>query len=250
MNATGRVIADRAIVVPCFNEADRLDVEAFARLAELASARIITVDDGSTDDTGVVLAAAAREHDTIEVLALAVNGGKAEAVRAGVRAAIADGKTIVGYFDADLATPVAEMARLVDLLADNEHLQVVMGARVGLLGHDIERSLRRHYLGRIFATVSSAVLDLPVYDTQCGAKAFRVTPALRAAVSRPFSSRWAFDVELLGRLRQHGVSRDEMSEMPLRGWRDVDGSKLGPAAGIRAGVDLLRLGWQWRGHRG
>ena len=97
------------------------------------------------------------------------------------------------------------MARLVDTLADDEHLQVVIGSRVGLLGHDIDRSLRRHYLGRIFATVSSAVLDLPVYDTQCGAKAFRVTPALRAALADPFTSRWAFDVELLGRLRRNGV---------------------------------------------
>jgi dolichyl-phosphate beta-glucosyltransferase len=243
------ITSDRVIVVPCFNEAARLDIDALVTLAELAAARIITVDDGSTDGTGSILAAAARDHDAIDVLALAVNGGKAEAVRAGLRTAVAGGAAIVGYFDADLATPPTEMARLVDTLAADEHMQVMIGSRVGLLGHDIDRSLRRHYLGRLFATVSSAVLDLPVYDTQCGAKAFRVTPAMQSALADPFTSRWAFDVELLGRLRHNGVPRDALQEMPLRAWHDVGGSKLGPMAAVRAGLDLLRLGWQWRGQR-
>ena len=58
----------------------------------------------------------------------------------------------------------------------------------------------RHYVGRLFATASSLILDMTVYDTQCGAKVLRAGPALRAALATPFHSRWAFDVELLGRL--------------------------------------------------
>ena len=69
-----------------------------------------------------------------------------------------------------------------------------------MMGTDIRRSAVRHYTGRLFATAGSLVLGVPVYDTQCGAKAFRVTDALRAALAEPFVSRWAFDVEVLGRL--------------------------------------------------
>ena len=86
-------------------------------------------------------------------------------------------------------------------------------------------------------------LALPVYDTQCGAKALRVIPALRAALAEPFRSRWAFDVELLGRLlypsgTTPAVAREAVVEMPLRTWHDVGGSKLGPGAMTRAALDL------------
>lgn len=246
----GEDAARRVIVVPCYNEARRLDATALGELAEVARARVIAVDDGSTDGTAVLLAAAARNHDRVTVLTVAVNGGKAEAVRAGLRAAIDEGAAIVGYFDADLATPVAEMARIVDRLATCDQLDVVLGSRVGLLGHRVVRKLWRHYLGRLFATASSAVLGLPVYDTQCGAKVFRVTPALSSALAAPFVSRWAFDVELLGRLRHAGTPVAALEEMPLRAWRDVGGSALGPRAAVGAGIDLVRLGWRWRRQRG
>ena len=91
------------------------------------------------------------------------------------------------------------------------------------------------------------MLGLQVYDTQCGAKVFRAMPALRAALSEPFRSRWAFDVELLFRLtRRNGdlepLTTDAMLEVPLDEWSDVGGSKLGPREAVRAAVDLARLG--------
>jgi hypothetical protein len=93
----------------------------------------------------------------------------------------------------------------------------------------------------VFATASSAVLGLAVYDTQCGAKVFRDGPALRAALAEPFSSRWAFDVELLGRLLAAGAAAGSFVEVPLREWRDVAGSKLGPSAALAAALDLATV---------
>ncbi|MBA3606474.1 MAG: hypothetical protein H0W46_11010, partial [Acidimicrobiia bacterium] len=96
-------------------------------------------------------------------------------------------------------------------------------------------------LGRLYATFSSAVLGLAVYDTQCGAKVFRNSPALRSALAQPFTGRWSFDVELLGRLARDGVPTAAFLEVPLQAWTDVHGSKLRPRGAISAAVDLARV---------
>ena len=144
-------------------------------------------------------ALAKQQPGAVEVVTLAANQGKAEAVRQGMLAALGRRCDILGYVDADLATPPDELVRLVHIARDGKH-DILMGSRVQLLGRAIKRNNTRHYIGRIFATCASLSLGLPVYDTQCGAKLFRPTEALAAALALPFTSRWAFDVELLGRL--------------------------------------------------
>jgi glycosyltransferase involved in cell wall biosynthesis len=243
------------IVVPCFDEAGRLDPDGLTELSKRAGARLFVVDDGSTDSTASVLTALAEsDPERFGAVLQPTNLGKGETVRLGMRRALDDGAEIVGYYDADLATPPAEMARLVATLHDRPDLDVVMGARVGLLGHAIERSMVRHYLGRVFATASSIVLDLDVYDTQCGAKVFRSGPALRAALAEPFASRWVFDVELLSRLHRGssgvpGLPASAFLEVPLNEWHDVHGTKLGLRSAARAVADLARIAMSSRQHR-
>src|SRR5262249_13019404 len=142
--------------------------------------------------------------------------------------------SVVGYVDVDLSTPIDDVLHIVDAL-EARRADVAMGARVALLGRDIERNRARHYLGRVFATAASMILHLRVYDTQCGAKFFRAGPPLTAALAAPFSSRWAFDVELIGRLLLEGVPAEKFVEVPLHRWSDVGGSKLAPVAMLRTG---------------
>jgi glycosyltransferase involved in cell wall biosynthesis len=234
-------------VVPCFEEATRLDGPAFLALADgSAPASLIFVDDGSRDGTAAMLRdLAAGRPEQIEVVSLPVNRGKAEAVRAGMLRALDGPAHVIGYVDADLATPPGELDRLGNL-ARAGNFDIVMGSRVQLLGRTIKRNSTRHYVGRVFATCASLSLGLPVYDTQCGAKLFRRTAALAAALADPFTSRWAFDVELLGRLvhPRPGIAPIDLHrirEEPLLVWTDVPGSKLHPLAALRGGLDLLRL---------
>jgi len=93
-----------------------------------------------------------------------------------------------------------------------------------------------------------------VYDTQCGAKIFRRSPALSHALATSFRSRWAFDVELLGRLLTGApgvepVVLAHIREEPLLAWRDVAGSKLSASHMLKAGLDLAFIARDLRERR-
>lgn len=234
------------IVVPCYNEASRFSESAFARFVADSRVRLVFVDDGSHDDTASVLERfCAEAQGAAKLLRLPNNVGKGEAVRTGMLCALDEGARIVGFADADLATPAGELLRLLDVLEQSD-ADGVIGSRMALLGLEIDRRATRHHLGRLFATCVSLVLRERVYDTQCGAKLFRVSDGLREALGEPFLSRWAFDVELLGRLL---IANAQIIEVPLRRWTDVPGSKLRPAAMLRAAGDLLRIERDLRGRR-
>jgi len=234
-SATTRVV----LAIPCFNEAERLPPDAVRQLVRDSDLQLLLVDDGSTDGTRAALEALRDQaEDRIQVLALDRNRGKAEAVRQGLRSAL-DRADAIGYADADFATPVEEIIRLAGILRESG-ADAVLGSRIAYLGAHIERNPVRHYLGRVFATGASLALGRAVYDTQCGAKFFRVSEGLSAALAVRFRSRWAFDVELLGRLWAADPDCD-IIEAPLRQWIDGKGSKVGPADMIRAGLDLARI---------
>jgi glycosyltransferase involved in cell wall biosynthesis len=241
-------VASLTVVVPCYDEAERLRPGAFVRACQATPGlHFLFVDDGSRDGTLALLRElAARAPERLAVLALPGNRGKAEAVRAGLLEAFARGHDYVGWWDADLATPLDEIARFVAALETAPEREIVFGARVRMLGRAIERSAQRHALGRVFAAAASQALGLPVYDTQCGAKLLRATPALAALFAEPFASGWVFDVELLARLirarrREGRPAADAVLELPVLAWQDVPGSKVGPADFVRGLVELLRI---------
>jgi dolichyl-phosphate beta-glucosyltransferase len=244
------------LVVPCYNEAARLDAQAFrAALDAYDSLGLLFVDDGSRDATADVLARLAA-HPRIDVLTLVGNVGKAEAVRRGILRALEARPDVVGFWDADLATPMDEVPRFLDTLRARPEIDIVIGSRVKLLGRRITRRAARHYLGRVTASLVSLLLGLGVYDTQCGAKAFRVSPAFGPPPGRlfadPFTSRWAFDVEILARWIGGcgGAPRAELEqrivELPLETWTDVEGSKIRPIDFFRTPFDLARIAVRYR----
>lgn len=240
-----------ALVVPCYNEAERLDPEAFLQFAAShPGVQLVMVDDGSTDATGEILermrAAAPR---SVTTLRHSPNRGKAEAVRAGILAGLAQRAALVGYLDADLATPLRAIDDFLAVLRNRPDVEFVLGSRVKLMGRDVRRKATRHYFGRVFATAVSFALDLPVYDTQCGAKVLRANAATATLFDTPFRSPWIFDVELIARYLRLPVApgepaqRHRLYELVLPAWHDRPGSKLRWHDFARAMVDL---GYIWR----
>jgi dolichyl-phosphate beta-glucosyltransferase len=238
-----------SLVIPCFNEALRLDVPRFQQyLARNSRTQILFVDDGSTDNTVHVLESVrAGYEDCTGILRCGRNKGKAEAVRFGINDALDNfQQEIVGYWDADLATPLDAVGSFSSILDSRPEIEMVFGSRVQLLGRHVERRAARHYLGRIFATVVSQMLRLPIYDTQCGAKLFRVTPETRKIFAEPFLSKWVFDVEIIARyLELNGNDPKHLEqiiyEYPLEIWVDIPGSKVRPKDFLKAIQDLFRI---------
>ena len=238
------------IVVPCYNEELRLPVEQFQRFIAESPVSFVFVDDGSRDHTLKRLESLRQGHeDCVFVLALPENRGKAEAVRRGLNFALDRGAQYAGYWDADLATPLDAITEFMAILAARPDLEMVFGARVKLLGRKVHRKTSRHYLGRVFATTVSVILRMPIYDTQCGAKLFRVGAQTWELVAEPFGSRWVFDVELLARyIRRLGsaeAAAGHIYEYPLQAWEDVSGSKVKPYDFIVAFRDVLWIYWKY-----
>jgi len=243
-----------ALVVPCYNEAARLDPEAFLRFAAShPHVRLLMVDDGSTDATGEILAGmCAKAPASVAMLRQPRRSGKAEAIRTGMRLGLEQGAGFVGFLDADLSTPLGVIDDFLAVFRGRPAVEFILGSRVMLLGRDVRRTMTRHYLGRVFATAVSHALDLPVYDTQCGAKVLRVGEATATLFAEPFRSQWIFDVELIARYLRLPVApgepprHDRLYELVVPAWHAIPGSKLRWYDFARATVDLARL---WRERR-
>jgi len=152
------------IIVPCYNEGARLVSSSFLDfLRANPDQRLCFVNDGSNDNTAERLAEiAAGDPVRIRVLDLPVNVGKAEAVRRGVTAVLENGGVdYVAYWDADLATPLAELPAFLAVALESPNRGFICGSRICRMGAEITRHWWRHYFGRVFATAASVVLHLP-----------------------------------------------------------------------------------------
>lgn len=232
------------VVVPCYNEAKRLNVAAFFDfMRQQPETHLLFVNDGSKDDTLLVLAEIqAALPGRVDIIDLLQNSGKAEAVRRGIQHAAARGDALIAYWDADLATPLTAVPDFTRIAEQYDDVEVIFGSRRMMLGHRIERSFKRRMISRLCSQLARLALRLPIGDTQCGAKLLRNTEALRQAVSTPFTAGWLFDVELFSRIAKQVNNRNlAFYEMPLSSWNEIAGSKVSGRAIVKSGFQMLRL---------
>ena len=233
-----------SLVIPAYNEEKRLPV-ALARIADWLGSRtpalpaeVLVVDDGSSDRTAAVAEkTAAGLGLPFRVIRLPENRGKGAAVRAGVLAS--EGERVL-ISDADLATPIEELATLASRGVD-----LAVGSR-GLRRELITRRqpLPRDVLGRAFNLAIRLLGLTTLSDTQCGFKLIEGGLARRLAAVQRLDS-FAFDIELLARAERAGA---RIAEVPVH-WAHVEDSRV---RALRHGsamvLDALRVRWWlWTG---
>ncbi len=237
------------IVIPCFNETDRIDVNEIKTFLESKKrVSILFVNDGSTDTTLSLLHNIQKNNnDNVDVLDLTKNVGKAEAVRQGFLYATENYEfDKIAYLDADLATPLEECYRISKKVKDN--ILFCFGSRILKIDTTIKRKFYRFLIGRIIATVISFILKAPVYDTQCGCKIFSKKNILELFV-KPFISKWLFDVEIFYRfILLHGREnfQTKIREIPLKKWVNIGESKVSIFYFFRLWIDLWKIKTTYR----
>lgn len=237
------------IIIPCFNEANRLPVKTYQKFIDNEKAVLLLfVNDGSNDNTLAILNTLASSHPSqIHVLNLTQNRGKAGAVQQGMLYAKKHFSTKkLAYLDADLSTSLEECLALSKKI--NKDTVFVFGSRILKTDNRIERKWYRFIIGRVIATVISKILGISVYDTQCGCKIFDVA-VVPIAFTENFTSKWLFDVEIFYRLIHHfGKERflGKTKEIPLKQWIDTEDSRVKMTYMFRLWVDLYLLNQRYR----
>ncbi len=233
------------IIIPCYNEADRLDTNKFIDyLSQNTHLHFIFVDDGSTDNTSKIINQLISKYNSlVSLLTNETNKGKAESVRLGVIESYKMNPDYIGFLDADLAAPIEEIDNLLKIVKKDKTKEVVFASRIQIIGSEIKRNYFRHFIGRLFATCVSLLLKIRIYDTQCGAKMFS-KKICNDIFSEQFVSPWLFDVELFARLLNvYGMEKTiHMScEHPVSKWRDIDGSKVKLIFFLKAPFELFNI---------
>lgn len=234
-----------SVVIPVYNEAGRIQrtlEETWAYFHE-REAELLFVDDGSGDETVALITAFADEHAGIRVLA-EKHRGKAASVLTGMRNARGG---VVGFMDADLATPLATWELCEAALHDGAG--VAIASREGLESVRVNEPWYRHVMGRVFNGLVQVLLLPGIDDTQCGFKVFSraalddILPRQRLyndAGEVRTARVTAFDVELLYIARKHG---HRIAIIPIV-WQYGDHSKVNPLTDTIQNVqDVLRVKW-------
>ena len=203
------------VILPCYNEAERLPGTLQALLTHLSAApgevEVLVVDDGSSDATVRVAEAVAAVDRRIRVLSYHPNRGKGFAVRTGMLAARGE---LVVFTDADGSYRPSDLDRIVAAL---DQVPVAIGSRAG----SASGPAGRRAASRIFNLAIRGALGLPFGDTQSGLKGFR-RPAAQQIFSQARVDGFAFDVEVLWLARQLGL---EVAEVDVQAM-ERQGSKV------------------------
>ena len=237
------------IVIPCYNQETGFPLTQYIYfISRHPEVLLCFVDDGSKDSTPVILERLEKDfEDRIDIITLHSNMGKAEAVRRGVVHCYTNySYKYIAFLDADLSTSLEECASLKEFLKGP--VEFAFGSRIMKIGSTITRSPYRFLFGRIIASIVSNVLELKVYDTQCGCKVF-TRECSKLVFDKSFLSRWLFDVEIFQRLLLHYGKKDaleKMIEVPLRQWIDGKNSKVRLAYFFRLWYDLILIYRQGR----
>lgn len=227
-----------SVIVPAYNEQDRLPrtlerIRDYVRRAH-PSSEVIVIDDGSTDHTVEAARTLQTQMPELHLISSSVNCGKGYSVRTGMLAARAP---IALFTDADLSAPIEEADKLLAALASAD---IAIGSRaLDRSMIQVHQSRAREFAGILFNRVVRLATGLPLEDTQCGFKAFRMDRA-RIIFEQQTIHDFGFDPEILFLAQRHGL---RIVEIPVL-WAHDPRTKVNVVGdSLRMFGDLWQIRW-------
>lgn len=220
-------MSDLAVVIPCFNESKRLNASYFLKLTQLIDCTLVFIDDGSTDGTGEILRNTFSNLPIeTQIVTLPKNLGKAMAISKGLEVALELDKKFLVFCDADNSNSIEDIEKLYRVIKQNEQCDLVSGARVPLSGSDVVRKDFRKWIGRLVATLVSAMTHIAIYDPMSPLKIYRLERFHGLEAFKP-RTRWLGEVELM--FFVYSANRDffKIEEETIDFWRDEEGGHIG-----------------------
>ncbi len=226
-----------SIIIPAFNEEDRIQPMLDLYLAHFVplygdDMECVVIVNGSDDRTAEICRGYAARFPQVRVTEERRAIGKGGAVMLGFREARGE---LVGFVDADGATPPDAFQALIEGIGSAG--AIIASRWLPASSVSPPQPLSRRIASRIFNGMVRILFDLPITDTQCGAKLMK-REAVAAILPNLGLTQWAFDVDLLFQLRRAGYG---ITEIPTT-WHDVLGSKVNvPKASAQMTIAILRL---------
>jgi len=231
-----------SVVIPCFNEQERLPAAVKVIKQWLATNpqwEFVLVNDGSTDQTLELMRQLARKHKEVNCLSYTVNQGKGYALKQGVKKAK---KPLILICDVDFSTPLSELSLMYPFI---KKFDLVIGSRKVEGANIIKHQARwREFLGQQFTNLSKLYLGLKVSDVTCGFKLFR-KQAAKQLFQKSRIMGWGYDAEILFLAKKLKLKTAEVAVS----WKNDERTKVSLIKDIvRSSKELWLISWhEWQG---
>lgn len=230
------------VIVPCFNEADRLNLFYFNELSKIQNTIWIFIDDGSTDNTSQILKKLSTKTNVMN-LRIDRNMGKSNAIAYGMDFASHEFSNIewIGFLDSDGAFASEDVARIIKMANSIKRFDAIYTSRVKMAGRNIKRNNVRHVIARLITSLFGLVWREIPYDTQSGFKLYRYSDDYKSLFIEPFKTKWFFDIELSIRYLKCKEKEINVWEEPVTSWLDIPGSKINHRQVFRISLEVVYI---------
>ncbi len=203
------------VTLPARNEGPRL-ARAVQRvdgmLQELGYPyKLLIAEDGSTDDTFKIAKGLTSAYPNLQVIHHNSKLGRGRALR---NAWLSNNADVYVFMDADLATDLNVLPKVVELLQMNK-LDFVTGSRY-CPGARTRRPTLRRAVSLAYNSIVRLVFQTNISDHQCGFKAFS-KQAIREILPLTRENGWAWDTEIIVYMASLGR---KMAEIPVN-WQEM-----------------------------
>lgn len=230
------------IIIPCFNEAERLNFSYFNILSRIKSVVWVFVDDGSTDDTSKILKKYSNKKNILNIK-INHNVGKSNAIVYGMNYASSEISNVgwIGFLDSDGAFATSDVENIINMTSSIGRYDAIYTSRVKMAGRNIKRNNARHIISRLITSLFGLVWEDIPYDTQSGFKLYRYADNFNLILKKPFKTKWFFDIELSIRSLKYRKKNLNVWEEPVSSWVDMPGSKINYRQSLRISLEVIYI---------